>query len=96
MKKKNIIPVEEYCSHYNIETTFIRSLDNHGLIELRQAEGTYHIDYSQLTVLEKYTHLYYDLEINLEGIEAISHLLERINNLQTELRVLKNRFPRFE
>jgi hypothetical protein len=36
-------------------------------------------------------HLHYDLDINIEGIEAISHLLDRVDNLQRELITLKNR-----
>jgi len=35
--------------------------------------------------------LYHDLEINIAGIEAITHLLERVEQLQEEMRVLRNR-----
>ena len=34
---------------------------------------------SQLAELERYTHLYYDLSINIAGIDAIHHMLERID-----------------
>ena len=36
------------------------------------------------------THLYYDLSINIEGIDAIRHLLTKIRNLQNKVRSLEN------
>jgi len=46
--------------------------------------------------LEKFVRFYYELDINLEGIETISHLLERVNALQDELTMLKNRLGIYE
>jgi PleD family two-component response regulator len=36
------------------------------------------------------------MDINVEGIEAVSHLLERIQRLQDELTGLKNRLRLYE
>ena len=47
-------------------------------------------DRSQLAELERYTHLYYDLSINVAGIDAIHHMLERIESLQHQVRSLKS------
>ncbi len=49
-----------------------------------------HVDPSFITELERYTHLYYDLSINIAGIDAIHHMLERIELLQQEVRSLRN------
>ena len=46
--------------------------------------------------LEKFIRLYYELDINLEGIETITHLLQRINSLQDEIIILKNRLRLYE
>jgi hypothetical protein len=46
---------------------------------------------SQLNELEKIIRLYYELDINLEGIETVIHLLQRINDMQDEITLLKNR-----
>ncbi len=35
--------------------------------------------------------MHYDLNINLEGIDAIYHLLNRVSALQQELETVKNR-----
>jgi cell shape-determining protein MreC len=33
---------------------------------------------------------YYDLDINIEGIEALNYLLEKVKSLQEEIQQLKN------
>lgn len=40
--------------------------------------------------------MYYDLSINLEGIDAIHHLLKRVEQLQDEIFRLKNRLHLYE
>ncbi len=89
MTNENSILIEECCKHYRIETAFVRTLNEQGLIELSYTDESYFIHNNQLSLLEKYMHLHYDLDINMEGIEAISHLLEKIERLQLELRALK-------
>ena len=49
-----------------------------------------HVDPSFIVELERYTHLYYDLSINVAGIDAIHHMLERIESLQHQVRSLKS------
>mgnify|MGYP003581050720 FL=1 len=89
MSNENNILIEECCKHYRIETSFVKTLNEYGLVELSYTNESYFIHSDQLSLLEKYMHLHYDLDINMEGIEAISHLLEKIERLQLELRVLK-------
>lgn len=90
MQDKTYISIEDCCSYYSIETSFIRSLGDYGLIELHQVNQSYNIHYEQLSLLEKFMHLHYDLDINMEGIEAINNLLEKINRMQEEIRTLKS------
>ena len=40
--------------------------------------------------------MHYDLDINMEGIDVIAHLLKRIDSLQQELKMAKNRLRLFE
>jgi len=91
MASKPIIPIDQFCTHYNIEVTFIHDLMEHGLAEITVVEETEHIYKDKIRDLEKMMRMHYDLDINMEGIEAISHLLERVDRLQEELRTLKNR-----
>jgi hypothetical protein len=41
-------------------------------------------------------HFHYELNINIEGIDAISNLLKQVNALQQELIATKNRLRLFE
>jgi hypothetical protein len=40
--------------------------------------------------------LHFDMDINIEGIETITHLLERIEQMQQEITQLKNRVGVYE
>ncbi|MCW3117076.1 MAG: hypothetical protein JWM28_1158 [Chitinophagaceae bacterium] len=91
MEKNEIIPAEECCTYYNIEFSFIQSLDEHGLISVDKVDEKIYIHHDELPNLEKYMHLHYDLNINLEGLEAINHLLERIRSMQHQVISLQNK-----
>ena len=91
MENNETIAAEECCSYYNIELSFVQLLDEHGLINLSKADDKVFISHDELPNLEKYMHLHYDLNINLEGLEAISHLLERIHDLQRQMVLLQNK-----
>ena len=96
MKKGNMIPANEFCASHNIEITFINSLQEAGLIEITTINRTEYIHESQLNKLEKIVRLYYELDINLEGIETVTHLLQRINDMQNEIMLLKNKLRLYE
>ena len=96
MQKENLIALDEFCASHNIEISFISSLQQTGLIEISTIEQTGFIDAGQLQQLEKFLRFYYDLDINLVGIETITHLLQRINSMQEEIISLRNRLRLYE
>jgi hypothetical protein len=96
MKSENLIALNEFCLHHNIEISFISSLEQNGLIEIQTIKETGFIEAGQLHQLEKIVRLFYELDINLEGIDTINHLLNRINSLHSEIIVLKNRLALYE
>ena len=96
MHKEHLISAIEFCINHEIEISFISSLHETGLIEIVRIEETEYIDESQLVQLEKIVRFYYDLGINLEGIETINHLLDRMNDMQSEIQVLRNRLRLYE
>ena len=89
MEKEKRIAVEQCCSYYRIEQSFVQQLDERGLIELNRFGKETFIGFEQLPHLEKYIRLYYELEINMAGIEAVTHLLHRVQDLQQELKRLQ-------
>jgi len=96
MQTKNLIAVNEFCTRHNIEISFISSLQQTGLIEIATIEEAAFIDEDQLQQVEKFIRFYYDLDINLEGIETITHLLQRMNEMQNEIISLRNRLSIYE
>ncbi|MCX6295711.1 MAG: chaperone modulator CbpM [Bacteroidetes bacterium] len=93
---ENLISTTEFCINHQIEISFISSLQEFGLIEITTIEEKTFIDPKQLHKLEKIVRLYYDMDINIEGIEAITHLLQRNESMQNEITKLKNRLGLYE
>lgn len=99
MKPKQIddlIAVNEFCINHNIEISFVNLLQQNGLINVSTIESKHFIEKEQLPQLEKFARFYYELEINLEGIETITYLLQRMENLQNEIIKLKNRLNLYD
>jgi hypothetical protein len=96
MQKEYLIAVEEFCANHNVEISFISSLEQNGLIEIKTIQEAGFIDSMQLQQLERYIRLYYEMDINLEGIETITHLLRRIDLMHNEIIQLRNRLRLYE
>ncbi|SHG42128.1 MerR HTH family regulatory protein [Chryseolinea serpens] len=96
MELHDMIPARDFCIHHNLEVSFIRTLEEHGMIETVTIEETLFVPNVQLERLEKIVRLHADLDINLEGIDTIIHLLQRIEEQQAEIMLLKNRLERYE
>jgi chaperone modulatory protein CbpM len=93
---ENLIPANEFCANHNIGISFIRSLHETGMIEITTIEETAYIPVNQLQELERMVRLYFELDINLEGIETINYLLQRINDMQDEITALRNKLRLYE
>ena len=90
------IPVETFCSYYHVEQTFVESLESYGLISISYKENQRFILKEELTELEKFSRMYYQLDINVPGIDALKHLLEKIKELQQETETLRARLRIYE
>ena len=96
MADENLISIEQFCLNNSVDLSFIRLLNERGLMEIIILEENEFIPLTKLPLLEKCIHLHYELEINMEGIEAIQHLLQKVERLQNEIVLLKNRLDFFE
>lgn len=96
MENEQLIKAELFCIHHNIEFAFIQALNEHGLIEVSFYEEVPYLFREQLKELEMITRLYLELGINLEGIDVILQLLERIRDLKEEVVLLRNRLDFYE
>jgi chaperone modulatory protein CbpM len=91
-----IIPVETFCSYYQVERTFVESLESYGLISISYVENKRFLLKEELVELEKFSRMYYELDINVPGIEALKHMLEKIKELQQEAENLRARLRIYE
>lgn len=89
------IPVTRICEEYNIEPDFILELYEFGLIDLTELDDQKYIRHQTIGELERMIHLRYELDINVAGIEAIGHLLNRVESLQQEVISLRNQLQRW-
>ena len=96
MQTDELILVNEFCMHHQIEISFVQSLQQSGLIEVIQTEEKLCVPRDQLPELEKMVRLYYEMDINMEGIETISYLLHRMNHMQEQITQLNNRLQAYE
>lgn len=91
MNNEELIPLEDFCHYYNVETTFVESLKESGLISVRYSKSSMYIELDEVPQLEKFARMHYELNINVEGIETICHLLEKVEKLQHEILQLRNK-----
>lgn len=96
MEQVDFVLVTDFCKSHEVSYTFISSLKEAGLVEVISEQEQDYLRTEQLRDLEKMVRLYSELDINIEGIEAIAHLLQRLDDMQQELRVLKQRLQLYE
>ena len=92
MSKTDIILIEHICKHHQVEFSFINSLKEMGLLQVLVLEDGEYVQQHQLKDIEKMIRIHYELE----GIDVIFHLLNRIENLELELLTVKNKLQAFD
>ena len=96
MQSEDMIAAEEFCTHHKIDISFIYTLKESGLVETIIVEEKIFMPVSQLPHLEKMVRLYFELGINLEGLETIMYLLKRMDAMQHQITELHNRLSIYE
>ena len=91
MNLENLIPIPQLCSHYELDMSFFVNLSEIGLLQITTVETTSYIDLDSIQKIEKMIHLHQDLEVNIEGIDVVFNLLQKMVSLQNEVTALKNR-----
>lgn len=86
---KKLILLSEYIENSRIEVDFILRLESEGLIETEVHGDDRYIQASCLSDLELFKRLHYELFVNIEGIDIINNLLNKIRSMERELSVLR-------
>jgi hypothetical protein len=90
------ITVEVFATHQGVDVTFVHALHERGLIRIRVLQEQHFLEPGELARIEQLARLHYDLDINLEGIEAVCHLLDRMDTAQREAQMLRERLRLYE
>ncbi len=96
MKQENYILVKQYCERTHISDTFINALNEYGLIQYKQIETEIYILDEEIPEIERFDRLHNELGINLEGIDALNHILRRLRNMENEMNTLRKRLRIYE
>jgi len=96
MQPEDMIALDEFCSSHHVEISFIRSLEEHGLIEVLIVNQTLCVPGNHLSKLEQMVRLHRELNINPEGLDAINNLLLRMEDMQNEITGLRNKLDFYE
>ena len=96
MSSEELIPAGEFCTFYHVEFSFLQTLHESGLIGITIRNGSFFLAADQLPAVEKFVRWHYELAINPAGIEALSHVLGRVENLLSENQQLRRRLRQYE
>ena len=96
MDTTHLISIQQFCTHYKVSEDFINTLHDYELVEITITDNENYLQTNQLNDVEKMMRLHYDLNINIEGIDAIYNLLKQVEQLQSQIRTLKNKLNSFE
>ena len=96
MKTDNWILLQTLSAHYQVELSFLTNLNDLGLIKIEIMEQSPCIHENQMHNLERMIRLHHELEVNPEGIDVVFNLLQKIEQLQNDLKATQNRLRLYE
>lgn len=96
MQTDKLISANDFCIYHRIDLSFIYSLNQSGLIEITSIEEEVFVPVSQLKHIEQMMRMHHEMDINMEGIETVTYLLQRINFMQQQIVQLTNRLSKYE
>ena len=96
MRTESLITVNDFCVYHNVEYTFVDYLAEAGLINVTQINKTSCIPIDEIQKLERLVRLHNDLDINEPGIATINNLLQKLEDMQQEMSVLRSKLRLYE
>jgi len=96
METKDFILINQLCSNYKIDLSFLNELNENGLIEITTIEESQFVHQDKINEIEKMIRIHHELDVNIEGIDVVFNLLQKVDDLQNELTSIKNRLQLYE
>ncbi|NOQ75280.1 MAG: hypothetical protein GQ574_24930 [Crocinitomix sp.] len=85
MEKPDFIAIVDLTVVYEVKLDFFNAIIEHELVTVYEIEGAVCIDSVDIGKLEQIIRLTNELKINLEGVDVILNLLDRIELMKEEL-----------
>ena len=89
MEIENYFLVKQFCISHDVEIALIESFHEIGFIQILRIKNENYIHLESLSNLEKAIRLNQELAIEINELEIVLGLLDKIENLQEENKVIK-------
>jgi len=96
MDTEKYIPVLHLCDLYQIEISFFKELNEVGLIEMVSRQNSMYVHEDKLYKVERIIRIHRELNVNIEGIDVVLNLLEKVDKLQNEVYSVQSRLRLYE
>lgn len=96
MRTENLITVNDFCVYHNVEYTFIDYLADAGLVKVTTVNKTSCIPLDEIQKLERLVRLHNELDINEPGLATINNLLQKLEDMEQEMNVLRSKLNIYE
>ena len=90
------IQVSEICSSYQVDISFVLELHENGLIQCVSQQKEWYVEREQIGEVERMIRMRQELDLNVEGIDVVVQLLQKIQDMQNEVHRLENRLRLYE
>jgi hypothetical protein len=96
MEEENYISIRTFCQLHGVRESFVHSMNEFEIVRINQRKGEAMLPLEELPLLEKMVRLHNELDINEEGVQAIFHLLQQVEDLQDEVAKLRRKLDRLD
>jgi len=96
MDTEKYIPVLHLCDLYQLEISFFKELNEEGLIELVSRQNSMYVHEEKLYKVERIIRIHRELNVNIQGIDVVLNLLEKVDTLQNEMYSMQSRLRLYE
>jgi chaperone modulatory protein CbpM len=93
MRTENLITVKDFCVYHNVAHTFVEYLADAGLVKVTKTNC---IPIDEIQKVERLVRLHNQLEINEPGVATINNLLEKLDDMEQEMSVLRSKLRLYE
>lgn len=96
MPKEQLISVSAFCTHFNIDHSFIIRLVELDCVQIIIIENEDFLSNDDLATLERMIRIKTEFGVNPEGLEIIEHLLTKVMVLQEKVSDLEEQLTSYQ